>query len=684
MDAAALPGRSSREREGVRRTLQRVFGVSEDAAFACLALIASALAYILASTYLRVEAESLDYRLFLFREYYRRFGLPNLLPVRPQTAGALQLLLFIATCIVVGVLARIYVRARRGADTGVTVYALTAALLPTLLLALLGWPDGAGWLTTPNLLIATFALLIGAAALVVITRVRAVGGPGHISTTYIRGGRWSPLFLIALAPLLLAVWWCGVSAVQGYDSLWYHLPLPARWLMDSRLTRAPEITLTDFYPGNFEVLARWALLLGTPRFAFVVNVIGGILCLTTLYFICLELGQTREAARIVVACAATISVFANLMVTAYSDIFGALGILLAVLLLLRWIRTDDNALLVGVGVSLGIAVGTKYTALPPALIILCALLWHLLRGRRTARPIAQPLTLKQIATRLTLVALPALLCAGYWYVRNAVEHGNPVFPVSMFGLHGVTLDYLVPRKPGLPESPIHRLLFPWSEYGFKAAYYDDGFGLIFGAIAVPAFLLMPALGNFAKRGTTTMVWFMTLAMFAYWISTGSLYARFGLIPVLLSIVFIGEVWQRFPSLLLKAMIVVCFLAGTALLTLQIGAVAAYSNLLPPGRRGVPAAVDQLPRSYIFNAVPFGPELNLPLMGVDYRHRVVSPFVEATPQVVASAKPEYVLLKESQIRAFTKVLPLSYVASDSTNVYGRLTLWKIGIEAESKK
>ncbi|MEX2282405.1 MAG: glycosyltransferase family 39 protein [Gemmatimonadota bacterium] len=508
--------------------MRKFVGTSDDALMIACTALASTLIYLAASSYLRLELNAVSYRLQLFRSYYEKFGWPDLFPAAVSGVGLIQLVILGTVCAIFGLLVRWLFYPGSGGGLVVLVYGFAAALVPPLFVAAVLWPDGQGRLGTLALLALSVGFT-GVLALAFIRRLRARAREAAQieATTDVERSRFRFLVLVPLLPLMALVWWCGVSALQGFDSWSYHVPLAAHWLTDSSLYRGPEVSLTDFYPGNFELLVRWLLALGSPNYVFVVALIGGVLSVYVIYRICLELEHTETAALIAAACAGSCAVMVNLMATAYSDTMASLFTLVAVFLLLRWLRTREPVLLVALGTSLGLAAGTKYTALPVAVLIVATVAWHLLpsvKAESNSTPIRG----------LTALLLAAVICSGYWYIRNAIEHGNPVFRVGMVALPGVSMDYLVPPKPGLPASPLHYLFLPWREFGFTGRYYDDGIGLMFAAIALPAFILMPMLDSWRSRRPAVALWLITVVLFAQWLSTGSLYARFGLIPILLT------------------------------------------------------------------------------------------------------------------------------------------------------
>jgi hypothetical protein len=83
------------------------------------------------------------------------------------------------------------------------------------------------------------------------------------------------------------------------------------------------------------------------------------------------------------------------------------------------------------GLLTGFALGVKVSATPIALGVLALLTWR-------ARGVPPAVRRRGAATVVLLVALAWLVTAGYWYTRNVVHTGNPVYPAAWLGGSGTT------------------------------------------------------------------------------------------------------------------------------------------------------------------------------------------------------------------------------------------------------
>ena len=94
---------------------------------------------------------------------------------------------------------------------------------------------------------------------------------------------------------------------------------------------------------------------------------------------------------------------------------------------LRDLRTDAGY----AGLLTGFALGVKVSAVPVALVVLALLVWR-------ARVLPFPARRRGTVAVVLLVAAGWVVIAGYWYARNVVHTGNPVYPAAWLGQPGTT------------------------------------------------------------------------------------------------------------------------------------------------------------------------------------------------------------------------------------------------------
>jgi hypothetical protein len=231
---------------------------------------------------------------------------------------------------------------------------------------------------------------------------------------------------VALAVALavgVANWLGALAPPEATDELAYHLP-EARTLAD---THVLHLTLgSDRIYGNLPTLAetlwgealtvRGTSLLHALHFSLVVS------------FVLLAAGVVRAlwGSRAAALAVAGIALYPDLLhnaTTGYVDAAEASFEVGALLLLVLWTERHDAGDAAAAALLLGFALAVKYTALPSAAMAALLVAVVVVRERRW-----------RLGAALTAIGVCA---CGYWYGKNLVRLGNPVFPFA-FGHRGVT------------------------------------------------------------------------------------------------------------------------------------------------------------------------------------------------------------------------------------------------------
>lgn len=260
---------------------------------------------------------------------------------------------------------------------------------------------------------------------------------------------WTIVFgAVAVALFVMNV---GRPSVNG-DALIYHYPMVAGWVQDASLNHPRGFLVGEFqwwYPSNTELLHTWAVL--WFRTDFLVSLVSWLffgLLMGSVYALAAEIGtRMRQAAIVTVAAVSTPIVFFVGVRLSGVDTAVTAFMLLAVLFALRWWRTGrllcfgdagppgEATLTMRVrdlvlsGLAAGLALGSKYTAVPfvgaMVVVFLVCLFVSAVRHRSAWRRLVAP---------LVALALPAIVAGIYWYVRNLVLAGNPLYPQGFLGL----------------------------------------------------------------------------------------------------------------------------------------------------------------------------------------------------------------------------------------------------------
>lgn len=301
-------------------------------------------------------------------------------------------------------------------------------------------------------------------------------------------------FLAAFA--VFAQWGAFTSynldhGITNFDSVWYHMPFAAEIARTGSVTGFfhPEtVFLNWFYPQNSELVHAVAIVLtGRDFVSIFINL--GWLALGLLAGWCVgrPYGRPQLTMLGVAVLIATHTLVVREPGTGKNDVMAAALILASVAIMLNrsTSRPDppgrvspDWAMAAG-GLAIGLAAGTKVTALAPAFLVTCAVIYATIPGRRLW------------ATGVWLGA--AFIGGGWWYLRNLFAAGNPMPQITRIG----PLDLPAPDRLQVGRSDFsvfHYLTDTavWKDYFVPGL--DQGFGhvwpLLFALVVGGLFLVM--------------------------------------------------------------------------------------------------------------------------------------------------------------------------------------------------
>lgn len=656
---------------------------------------ASLMTWLVQSRAVALWVEQASFLTFVLKSFLQTpvvHPLPFKVPA--STADALFGVLGAAVCIGTGTfVARSLRHAPHAAPVG-WLMAIAIAVIPPTLLAAMGWPDGRGMITSGMIVLAQGVLaLMVLAGLQMLQRANPAHGNTAVSPDVIDAephgagmrevhnvGDAVPAMhphVLTLLTILAVVYWviillAGLSGLQGYDSFSDHIARPARWLVTGRLEPGIDGEVVTYYPGNFELVVRWLLAFGSDRFAFLASYASSLASTWVVYRLAREIGQSVTAARLSALAAASLQVLAYQSIVVYSDTFTALCLLLATWVLLLWVRGGgmDRSLSLAFGLALGIAMGAKYSAGPPAVVLTLFWAWYASRGPQREgfdQPLVDWGALIRQGLWYTAGVLPGMV---FWYARNALRDGNPLYPLSVAGLPGIPLDNLLAGAPG-PRTFWERLSYPWTETGHILGF-ETGLGATVATVVVMAVIMGPWTGRGSRLHR--LLWLVLLVVAFAWVRTGVLVPRYGFFPILLAFVFVGSLLTAFPSRWLRGVTATAIALTMIGVGFQLAGGAAYNMLFYDARPPVPVAIDTLPGSYILNlaAQPSG----YYAMGADYRHRVLTPFRHYTSDDVRKTGAAYLLVLESEEATYTRALPMQLVERWSRTNWPSTALWRL--------
>jgi hypothetical protein len=322
------------------------------------------------------------------------------------------------------------------------------------------------------------AFAVAAAAGVACARVDRARAPQAAVALPAPSPASTAIVVAAVACAALAAAWAiptliSIAGGMGRaDTLWYHMPLSARFVQTGSLGEIfhfDPIFFAAYYPANSSVLH------AVPILAFDRDIVSPVLNLGFLGLGLLaawSIGRPYGLAPHALV-GGSIALGAQMLIEfqggqALDDIVGTALILAAAAVLVNGYaaggeRPSLAPAIAVAGLAAGLAAGTKLSFMAPVGALLVGLVVIAGRGER--------------ARAAAWFGLPALLAGGYWYARNLVAVGNPIPFVSSLG----PIDLPSPERafqlrPGLSVSHY------WNDPGVWSDWFFPGLAESFGEL----------------------------------------------------------------------------------------------------------------------------------------------------------------------------------------------------------
>lgn len=374
-----------------------------------------------------------------------------------------------------------------------------------------------GWLQRPFLFALTIILtLVGLPVLLPFLRTMRVGK------------RPSPLVTFYLLTAVGLAFTLALLPPSDWDGLFYHLKGPKLYLAATQIQPGIDIPHLNF-PFLFEMLFMLAMALRSDvtavllHFAYVFLLSGLVFAIARS----ISPGQGWTAVLLLFS----MPMLLNLGSWAYNDLALAFYQVGALYALLHWQHAQQRQWLILSGLFCGLAMGLKYTSFVSPLVLAALIAWE-------SRPNRVRQTWAQLLHHLLLFALPALLVALPWYVKNFVFTGNPTYPFVFNGRFwdDFRTTAYSSSGSGLGFDPIALLRLPYDlTLGIRDASQDGQMGPVFLAMLPLLLIYIPRM----PKALRLILWFV-LAQYAFWV---------------IGVIFSAGLWQS--RLLLPAFVALC-------------------------------------------------------------------------------------------------------------------------------
>jgi 4-amino-4-deoxy-L-arabinose transferase-like glycosyltransferase len=226
------------------------------------------------------------------------------------------------------------------------------------------------------------------------------------------------LIAIVLTSLGLEFFLAVAVAPNNVDSIGYHLTRADYWLQYKSVFQFPGGTTKQlYYPANGEVVQAWTLAIsGSDRFAQLVQWASAIGCALCVYLGAALLGFRRAHAVFAAGVFLVLPIVVLESTTTQNDLIAAFFVAATLVFAARAIAGRSYGDLIVAALALGLAVGTKGTALlalPSLLILVGAAVWRY-------RP---PRSLAFVGVACAALAVIGL--GSFNYVQSWARTGSP-------------------------------------------------------------------------------------------------------------------------------------------------------------------------------------------------------------------------------------------------------------------
>jgi hypothetical protein len=305
--------------------------------------------------------------------------------------------------------------------------------------------------------------------------------------------RWPRGLTLPGLAVVIAATLTGILAfapITYYDSLVYHLALPAAYLRAQHWVGLQQLIYSAF-PQTLEMLWTLGLLLRDDTVTNLIAWTLAALSLVAVYTFGRRFFQPRVGL-LAAALWALMPAFLLLNTGGYVDVGLALFGFLALYAACLWITSGNNRLLTLAGLMSGWAMGTKYTGAIPAVLIGLLIVSHGLLHSQSPKVLSK-------AFLCYAFAAVAIFCP--WLIKNMIYVGNPLFPfLSQWGIQSLTpwlhqgaQGYFRALAEYTPRSIGQIVGLVW-----QASVNGLGFGRGIDVLGdygwIPLFALLPALG----------------------------------------------------------------------------------------------------------------------------------------------------------------------------------------------
>ncbi|MBI4973451.1 hypothetical protein HZC27_02455 [Candidatus Roizmanbacteria bacterium] len=332
------------------------------------------------------------------------------------------------------------------------------------------------------------------------------------------------VFLLIFLFIILQGFYAGItSSPKELDSVMYHIPIAKSYLTGDIFSSPKSPILHRFFPGASEGILALFILFHVPLNLY--NVLGVLCLFFASYFLGKRAGLSKDMIVIFAVSFSSLTTVTRWMNVQIVDIWMAVFYSIALAFL---IKPEKNILyFLTLGIAVGMILGTKYSG--PLFVTILFLFF----GKNILRFFS--------FQKAFLFLIPVSILGLFWYLRNFIVMGNPLYPISFLSFPGV--------KDWALEIPVWRAILNYPA-SFATAVLSEYLG--WSLLIIPA-ILYAGYELFTKRKLSFSVMLLFLALCnlliylllpngaSYRVHVSNLrYSYPALLPLLLSIFLIAK------------------------------------------------------------------------------------------------------------------------------------------------
>lgn len=401
------------------------------------------------------------------------------------------------------------------------------------------------------------------------------------------------LFAVSVSWILLTGY---LFPSYTWDALWYHLPIVGYIMQSGAIEEVPNNSFIDqfinIFPKNIELFFLWNIIfLQSDVITDLSQLLFTITGIFTVYSVSVKLGVKERYS----LCSALLFFFTPIIVLQSSTNYVDIAVSVLFLMALNFLLSSDGdkgkeqspgpsvisyeqrkTQGILAGLSAGILLGSKGSGPLFAIVLSAAFIVRELIRRfkhSNHRNAGTSGTVTATAVSyITVFLIPVFLIGGYWYIKNWVVYGNPVYPmdVSLGNLtlfKGLYKGIIEPAPAIINElKPAIRPLYVWVE-NIDYYLYDSrlgGLGPIWFILFLPAILFTCVLS--VTRKDYRFLAFFVIITVTFLIHPRNWTPRYVIFIVGLGAVSFASVTSYFSDKIPSLRIIALLLAGYTAVT----------------------------------------------------------------------------------------------------------------------